>query len=110
MGFRSLVRIDNIRYFFALRHHCQSGGAVEIDSGTSEMSGFSFRKAGAWIRRRLFRMIHRIQFEQWAPIAIEKVFLFFANPSNLPRIMPPETGTELAALKLVPPHTIPTKQ
>jgi len=57
-----------------------------------------------------FRMIHRIQFEQWAPIAIEKVFLFFANPSNLPRIMPPETGTELAALKLVPPHTIPTKQ
>jgi hypothetical protein len=54
MGFRSLVRIDNIRYFFALRHHCQSGAAVEIDSGTSEISGFSFRKAGAWIRGRLF--------------------------------------------------------
>jgi hypothetical protein len=47
MGFRSLVRIDNIRYFFALRHHCQSGAAVEIDSGKSEISGFSFRKAGA---------------------------------------------------------------
>ena len=55
-------------------------------------------------------MIHRVQFEQWVPIAIEKVFLFFANPSNLPRIMPPETGTELAALKLVPPKAIPTTQ
>jgi ligand-binding SRPBCC domain-containing protein len=57
-----------------------------------------------------FRVIHRIQFEQWAPIAIEKVFLFFINPSNLPRIMPPESGTELAALKLVPPIAIATNQ
>jgi ligand-binding SRPBCC domain-containing protein len=53
--------------------------------------------------RELFRMIHRIQFEQWVPVAIEKVFLFFANPNNLPRIMPPHTRTELAALRLVPP-------
>jgi ligand-binding SRPBCC domain-containing protein len=55
-------------------------------------------------------MIHRIQFEQWVPVPIEKVFLFFANPSNLPRIMPPETGTELAALRLVPPPTVCTEQ
>ncbi len=55
-------------------------------------------------------MIRRVQFEQWVPIAIKKIFLFFANPSNLPRIMPPETGTELAALKLVHPKAIPTKQ
>ena len=48
-------------------------------------------------------MIHRIQFEQWVPFALEKVFLFFANPQNLPRIMPPETATQLAALRLVPP-------
>lgn len=48
-------------------------------------------------------MIHRIQFEQWVPIPIEKVFLFFANPNNLPRIMPPATGTVLTAMKLVPP-------
>jgi len=53
-------------------------------------------------------MINRVQFEQWVPIAIEKVFLFFANPNNLPRIMPPETGTKLTALKLVPPQVIPT--
>jgi ligand-binding SRPBCC domain-containing protein len=48
-------------------------------------------------------MIHRVQFEQWVPVAIEKVFLFFATPTNLPRIMPPETGTQLAELKLVAP-------
>jgi ligand-binding SRPBCC domain-containing protein len=48
-------------------------------------------------------MIHRIQFEQWVPFALEKVFLFFANPQNLPRIMPPGTATKLVALRLVPP-------
>lgn len=48
-------------------------------------------------------MTHRIQFEQWVPAPIEQVFLFFANPGNLPRIMPPQTGTQLLRLKLVPP-------
>jgi ligand-binding SRPBCC domain-containing protein len=48
-------------------------------------------------------MMHRIQFEQWVPFAIEEVFLFFANPQNLPRIMPPKTATQLAALRLVSP-------
>jgi ligand-binding SRPBCC domain-containing protein len=48
-------------------------------------------------------MIHHIQFEQWVPVAVERVFLFFANPGNLPRIMPPSTGTELVRVKIVPP-------
>jgi len=52
-------------------------------------------------------MIHRIQFEQWVPTALERVFLFFADPTNLPLIMPPETGTELVALRLVPPPIVP---
>jgi ligand-binding SRPBCC domain-containing protein len=51
-------------------------------------------------------MIHLIQFEQWVPEPIERVFLFFANPGNLPRIMPPQTGTELLRLKLQPPPGI----
>jgi ligand-binding SRPBCC domain-containing protein len=55
-------------------------------------------------------MIHRIQFEQWVPFAIEKVFLFFANPQNLPRIMPPKTATELVALRLVPPQVLSEQQ
>ena len=49
------------------------------------------------------RMINHVQFEQWVPITIEKVFLFFANPNNLPRIMPPGSGTKLAALRLAHP-------
>jgi ligand-binding SRPBCC domain-containing protein len=55
-------------------------------------------------------MPHQVQFEQWVPASIERVFLFFANPGNLPRIMPPETGTELVRLKLVPPPGVPTEQ
>jgi ligand-binding SRPBCC domain-containing protein len=48
-------------------------------------------------------MTFQIQFEQWVPVSIKRVFLFFADPRNLPRIMPPETGTEVNRLKLVPP-------
>lgn len=48
-------------------------------------------------------MTYRIQFEQRVPIGIETVFLFFANPNNLPRIMPPDSGTKLAALRLAHP-------
>jgi ligand-binding SRPBCC domain-containing protein len=48
-------------------------------------------------------MTHLVQFEQWVPVRLERVFLFFANPGNLPRIMPPQTETELVRLKLVPP-------
>ena len=51
-------------------------------------------------------MTHLVQFEQWIPVPLERVFLFFANPGNLPRIMPPQTGTELVRLKLVPPAGI----
>jgi ligand-binding SRPBCC domain-containing protein len=83
---------------------------VEIDSDTSEISGISFGKTGSDPATAILGMIRRVQFEQWLPIAIEKIFLFFANPTNLPRIMPPETGTELVALKLVPPKAIPTTQ
>jgi ligand-binding SRPBCC domain-containing protein len=48
-------------------------------------------------------MVHLAQFEQWVPVPIERVFLFLANPGNLPRIMPSYTGTELVRLKLMPP-------
>lgn len=49
----------------------------------------------------------QLTFEQWVPFPVEKVFLFFANPENLPRIMPPATGTKLLELKLVPPPAAP---
>ena len=52
-------------------------------------------------------MIHRAQFEQWVPVQLERVFLFFANPGNLARIMPPATGAELLRVKLTPPPGVP---
>jgi len=51
-------------------------------------------------------MIHHVEFEQWVPAALERVFLFFANPGNLPRIMPPESGTKLVRVNLVPPSGV----
>jgi ligand-binding SRPBCC domain-containing protein len=54
-------------------------------------------------RRNPFSMIHHARFEQWIPAPIERVFMFFANPENLPRIRPPEIGTVLVRMKLVPP-------
>ena len=50
-------------------------------------------------------MIHHAQFEGWAPFPIERVFLFFTNPENLPRLMPPETATRIDKLQLVPPSS-----
>lgn len=48
-------------------------------------------------------MTYDAHFEQWVPVPLERVFLFFANPGNLPRIMPPATGTEVLRVNLVPP-------
>ena len=53
-------------------------------------------------------MICRDQFEVWVPFPLERVFLFFANPKNLPRIMPPASGTRIDALRLVEPSPSPS--
>ena len=39
---------------------------------------FSLAKLGLGLGGRASGMTYRIQFEQWVPITIEKVFLFFA--------------------------------
>lgn len=46
-------------------------------------------------------MKSRFESEQWLPLAVEKVFPFFANPHNLPRIMPPAMDAKLLNLQLV---------
>jgi ligand-binding SRPBCC domain-containing protein len=46
------------------------------------------------------------EFAHWVPVPIGRVFLFFANPGNLPRIMPTQTRTELLNVRLVPPPGI----
>jgi ligand-binding SRPBCC domain-containing protein len=48
-------------------------------------------------------MSYRLEFVQWVAYPLEQVFLFFADPRNLPRIMPPETDTRIEHLSLAPP-------
>ena len=48
----------------------------------------------------------RLEFEQWVPFPIERVFAFFSNPENLPRIMPAASGTRLTALNRKPPPVL----
>ena len=48
-------------------------------------------------------MTERVHFEQWVPVALPRVFRFFSDPRNLPRIMPPRLGAEIVRITLVPP-------
>jgi ligand-binding SRPBCC domain-containing protein len=50
---------------------------------------------------------YRLEFQQWVPFPLEQVFLFFANPNNLPRIMPPQLGPKILRLELKPPPGTP---
>ena len=49
-------------------------------------------------------MSQRFESEQWIAAPLPRVFAFFADPRNLPRIMPPRQGAKLIQLKLVPPR------
>ncbi len=49
-------------------------------------------------------MSHRFESEQWVPAPVDRVFAFFADPHNLPRLMPPGLGTKLVKLNLMPPR------
>jgi ligand-binding SRPBCC domain-containing protein len=51
-----------------------------------------------------FAMSQRLDAEHWVPVPLPKVFAFFANPHNLPRIMPPSQGAKIIKLNLVPPR------
>lgn len=51
-------------------------------------------------------MAAHLEFEQWVPFPIEKVFELFSNPENLPRIMPAASATRLVSLnRVAPPET-----
>ena len=49
---------------------------------------------------------HRLSFitDQWVPFPIERVFAFFANPTNLPRLMPAWHDARIDSLELHSPH------
>lgn len=52
-------------------------------------------------------MTHRFEARQWIPFPVAQVFAFFANPHNLPLLMPPELKTRIEALRLQPPPSLP---
>lgn len=47
----------------------------------------------------------RFEARQWVPFPVELVFAFFADPRNLPRLMPPALGTRIEELRLMPAQT-----
>jgi ligand-binding SRPBCC domain-containing protein len=52
-------------------------------------------------------MAQRFETQQWVPFPIELVFAFFANPSNLPHLMPPALKSRIEDVRLQPPPPRP---
>jgi len=52
-------------------------------------------------------MPQRFETTQWVPYPVELVFAFFANPSNLPHLMPPVLKTHIEDLRIQPPPIRP---
>jgi ligand-binding SRPBCC domain-containing protein len=52
-------------------------------------------------------MPHHLEFEHWAPFPLPRVFAFFSNPENLPRIMPAASATRILQLSRMPPPSPP---
>jgi ligand-binding SRPBCC domain-containing protein len=48
-------------------------------------------------------MKQKFEARQWVPFRLEVVFAFFANPRNLPRLMPESSQTRIDQLRLVAP-------
>lgn len=49
----------------------------------------------------------RFESHQWVPFSIELVFAFFANPSNLPHLIPPGEKGRIEDLRIQPPPPRP---
>lgn len=52
-------------------------------------------------------MAQRFESRQWVPFPIELVFAFFANPSNLPHLMPAAQQARIEDIRLNPPPARP---
>ncbi len=55
-------------------------------------------------------MPYHIEFEQWVPFPLPRVFAFFSNPENLPRIMPAASATRIVRLTRMPPPSPPAEK
>lgn len=52
-------------------------------------------------------MTQRFETSQWVPLPVELVFLFFANPSNLPHLMPAKLHMRIEDMRLQAPPARP---
>ena len=52
-------------------------------------------------------MTQHIESQQWVPFPVELVFAFFANPANLPHLMPRSLETRIEDARIVPPPLRP---
>ena len=48
-------------------------------------------------------MVHHFETSQWIAVPVEQVFGFFADPQNLPRLMPAWQQAEIMDARIVPP-------
>jgi ligand-binding SRPBCC domain-containing protein len=46
--------------------------------------------------------VSKIVAEAWVPVPIAKVFAFFSDPQNLPRLMPPQLAAKIEDMSLAP--------
>jgi ligand-binding SRPBCC domain-containing protein len=52
-------------------------------------------------------MTQRFTTSQWVPFPLELVFAFFADPANLPRLMPANLKTKIEEARIAPAPPIP---
>jgi ligand-binding SRPBCC domain-containing protein len=52
-------------------------------------------------------MTQRFETSQWTPYPVELVFAFFANPANLPHLMPPKLNVQIEDARIEPPPARP---
>jgi ligand-binding SRPBCC domain-containing protein len=53
-------------------------------------------------------MRYRAEFEHWIPLPLERVFAFFGDPANLPRILPAWMQVRIEKTSLVAPPDAPS--
>lgn len=51
-------------------------------------------------------MPYSFRSEQWLPYPVETVFAFFADPENLPAVLPPRQRARIERVTLVPPPRV----
>jgi ligand-binding SRPBCC domain-containing protein len=55
-------------------------------------------------------MTQRFETSHWVPFPVELVFAFFANPANLPHLMPPRLETRIEDARIEPPPARPVAE